>query len=510
MQTSANADPATPSFALSETHQRKVVFLLCLAAALHVLIFSAVFPFFNVLDEQEHFDLVVRYSHANIPRAAGPLCDEVLDYVAIYYSSEYLLPPASFPGGKIPPPPWTLPINVTAKHFLTDVALWKAKVKNKEASQPPLYYALAAMWWHLGKWLGLDGGHILYWVRFLNAFIVVTLVWIGYVAAQTIFPENCFLRLGVPTLIAFIPQTGFYSINNDVLSPVCFGTVFLCVIKLLRAENPDVRLGILAGLALAATFLTKISNLPLLAVSAAAILFKAAQLAKAGKLRAALPTFFALALCAGLPTLSWLAWCKYNFGDFTGTAAKIQILGWTHKPFTEWWYHPIFTSYGLWTFLSGLMATFWQGEFLWHRQPLALPSVDIIYILVSIILVIIALLNLGPHSKNSTTLQRHALWFGFACFAASVVFLGFLSLTYDFHDCFYPSREHPYFSSGRLLLGALIPFLLLFVYGLDRALGNFGSTTKFSVLAGFILFMLVSENTIDWPVFQNSWNWFHM
>ena len=45
----------------------------------------------------------------------------------------------------------------------------------------------------------------------------------------------------------------------------------------------------------------------------------------------------------------WLAWCKHAFGDFSGTAAKIQFLGWTHKPFAEWWHHPIFTPHGFWT-----------------------------------------------------------------------------------------------------------------------------------------------------------------
>ena len=60
------------------------------------------------------------------------------------------------------------------------------------------------------------------------------------------------------------------------------------------------------------------------------------------------------------------------------------------------------------------------------------------------------------------------------------------------------------------MLGALIPFLLLFIYGLDCALKNFGNAAKFSALAGFILFMLVTEIAIDWPVFPNPYNWFHM
>jgi hypothetical protein len=122
----------------------------------------------------------------------------------------------------------------------------------------------------------------------------------------------------------------------------------------------------------------------------------------------------------------------------------------------------------------------------------------------------IALLNLLPHSKTMTAAQRQALWFGFCCFAAAVAFLGFLSIIYDFHNCIYPSREYPYFISGRLMLGALIPFMLLFVYGLDRAMQKFGNAARFSVLGAFILFMLVTEITIDWPIFPNAYNWFHM
>jgi hypothetical protein len=87
--------------------------------------------------------------------------------------------------------------------------------------------------------------------------------------------------------------------------------------------------------------------------------------------------------------------------------------------------------------------------------------------------------------------------------------LFFLSVIYDYHGDF-PSRNHPFFTSGRLLLGALVPFMLLFVHGIDRALKNFGGRAKFLVLAAIIAFMLISEITIDWPVFSNPYNWFHM
>ena len=223
----------------------------------------------------------------------------------------------------------------------------------------------------------------------------------------------------------------------------------------------------------------------------------------------ATPALFSFAICAGLPVALWLLWCKIIFGDFTGSDAKIRFLGWTYKPFADWWQHPIFTLHGFWTFLSGNLATLWQGETLWHRKPLALHGVDSFYAVLSAGLLALALVALLQRPAVTTTPQWRALAFAFGCFAATVAFFAWLSIIYDFQDCFYPSRVHPYFTSGRLLLGALIPFLLLFLFGLDRALTRFSNTAKFTMLTGIILFMLISEITIDWPVFQNPYNWFH-
>ena len=149
-----------PPAAFSGTGERKIIFLLSLLAAVHVFIFSATFPFFNNVDEQVHLDLVVRYSHLAIPRALDTPCAEVLPFISVYGTVEYLWPPESQPGGRIAPPPWTLPINLIAENLQAKEAIWKAKVKNHEASQPPLYYAVAGGWWQLGKAVGFDGGHL--------------------------------------------------------------------------------------------------------------------------------------------------------------------------------------------------------------------------------------------------------------------------------------------------------------------------------------------------------------
>jgi hypothetical protein len=218
-----------------------------------------------------------------------PVSTEVVPYATLYGSPEYAGIPANYPGGQFPPPPWTQSLEKVRPVLVAKTAVWRA-VTNYEAAQPPLYYTLAALWWRLGKGCGFHDGRLLYWLRFLNLLIVATLVWLGFAAARLVFPGRRFLRLGVPALLAFIPQSAFYSIQNDVLSPLAFGMAFICLVRLLRAEIPGVRLGTLTGLALAATFLTKISNLPLLAMSGLVVLFKIGCLARSGKLRAARPS----------------------------------------------------------------------------------------------------------------------------------------------------------------------------------------------------------------------------
>lgn len=495
-----------------EANERKWVLLLSCAAAIHVFIFSAAFPLFNNVDEQKHFDLVVKYAQGDIPRNLETVSAESARYIVLYGSLEYLGNPTNFPDEKFPPPPWTWP--QTDEKFrqaiLAKEAMWQSGT-NHECSQPPLYYALAGFDWRVGQWCGFKDGRLLYWLRFLNIFVISALVGLGYIAARVVFPEQRFPRLAVPALLAFIPQGTFYSISNDVLSPLCFGAAFICLIRWWRGEIPNLRLGIFLGLALAATGLTKMSNLPLLALSAVVVLLKILQLGKTGKLRAAWLSLLGLMLCAGMPMGIWLAWCKHNFGDFTGSAPKIQNLGWTLKPFGEWWHHPIFTPQGLWTFLSKLIGTCWQGEFWWHRQPMVLPVVNYVYVISTLLLLGVAVAILCRRFVAANRPPQDALWLALGSLVVSVVFLGFLSIIYDFHDCFYPSREFPYFASGRLMLGALAPFILLFVFGLDRALSPVKNhSVKLLVLLGIIVFMLVSEIVTDWPVFPNAYNWFHL
>ena len=94
---------------------------------------------------------------------------------------------------------------------------------------------------------------------------------------------------------------------------------------------------------------------------------------------------------------------------------------------------------------------------------------------------------------------------------AGIVFLALLSIQFDFGESTGPTRIHPYFTAGRLLSGALIPFALMYVYGIAFLLrrakradlaavdsrGNCRQSSPFQ------------KSIANRDVFASEHNWFH-
>ena len=486
-------------------NERLLILLLCLAAALRIFIYSAAFPFFSNVDEDLHFDVITQYSHAQVPRSFDRLKDDTLNWIVPYASPEFLSSPEQFPGARFPGPLWKRSWSEIEPEIAVTRATWSSEI-NFQSSQPPLYYALATGWWWIGKQIGLAGIQSLYWIRFLNALIIALIVWLGYVTARMITPTRADLQVGVPLLLAFVPQNVFYAMNNDVLSPVCFGTLFLCVLQWLRTNAPSFFLGALTGLAIAAAWLTKLSNVPLAAV-AFVIIFASLVVIIRRAPRAGLVALPAIVLCTAIPICSWMLWTKSHFGDLTGSTSKIALLGWTRKPPGDWWQHPIFTPRGLWTFWSDLIATFWRGEVSWHGQPLHCAVADGFYASSTLIFVAAAIVGLRK-SAGLTAFQRQAIGSAILIFLVGVASLALLSIQFDFGNCINPSRAHPYFTSGRLLSGALIPFALVYVYGVALLCGRIG--TGLPVVGLVVVFVTASEIWVNRLVFVSEHNWFRL
>jgi hypothetical protein len=486
-------------------NERKLILLLCIAAALRIFIFAAAFPFFSNVDEDLHFDLIMKYSLGRIPRMFDLLSNESLDLIVPYASPEFLQTPDQFPDGKFPQPLWKQSGPEAAEVMDVTRTVWSRET-NFESSEPPLYYVLGAAWLRLGRDIRLGGIESLYWIRFLNVPLIALVVWLGHVSARTIALESLHLRIGVPLLLAFIPQNVFFSINSDVLSPIWVGTLFLFILRWLQPEVPTLWLGICTGLTLAAAYLTKLANLPLLCVALVAIVITCSRPASWRRI----PAFAALAGCAAIPIGAWMIWSKYNFGDVTGSTTKTVLLGWTRKPFADWWHHPIFTLRGLAIFWSDLLASFWRGEMKWHSLPLGLPIADAFYSISSLFFLFFALSGMRKRVGLSL-LQRKVLAIASLSFLAEVAFFALLSIQFDFGNCINPSLEHPYFTSGRLMSGALVPFALLYVYGLERFCRFFGAK-RFSLLILTVIMALVtaSEVIVNRAAFTSEHNWFHL
>jgi hypothetical protein len=484
-----------------------LVLLLCFLAALRVFVFSAAFPFFSNIDEDLHFDLITQYSDGRVPTNFDPLQDKTLNWIVPYASPEFLFTPDQFPGAKFPPPLWKQSGPEVEPEMAATKTAWSSEI-NFESSQPPLYYILASLWWWAGKHIGLTGIQFLYWIRFLNVPLIAIMVCLGYAIARMVAPDRVDLRVGVPLLLAFIPQNVFYAMNNDVLSPVCFGALFLCVLQWLRANSATFSLGALTGLAITATYLTKLSNLPLIAVALVVILATLLVITRRTP-RAGMIALAAIVFCAAVPIGSWMLRTKYQFGDLTGSAAKIALLGWTRKPFADWWQHPIFTLPGVWVFWSDLIASFWRGEVKWHAQVLHCQVVDRFYAISSVALLIAALTGLRKKAALSA-FQRQAIGVAVLSFIVSIGFLAFLSIQFDFGDCINPSRAHPYFTSGRLLSGALIPFALFYVYGVSYLFHRINSAVPLIIIGLIVGFVTASEIYTNRTVFASDHNWFHL
>ncbi|MCX6294939.1 MAG: DUF2142 domain-containing protein [Bacteroidetes bacterium] len=480
---------------------------ICILAAVRVFVYASAFPFFNNTDEQVHFDLVMKYSQGHIPRSLETISPVTADYIVRYESKEFNDNPSNYPGQKFPPPIWKLPKENVQSYINEGVALWSSHY-NENSLQAPLYYMVAGIWTKLGSLLGIKGGWLLYWIRDFNILLIMLLVWIAYRAASMLFPDDNFVIIGVPLMVALLPQDTFYSIQSDVLSPVCFGLAFIGMIHFMKADAPSPRQGIFAGLAIAATVFVKISNLPLFFIEILAIIYLVFRSWKSEQLKQTIKPILLFALCAIIPVVIWFLWNQNNYGDITASAEKVQRLGWTHKPFLKWFDHPIFTLHGAWTFWTGLMITFWRGEFTWWATSIGMQTMDIFYCFSSILFPFIAILSINKFKNEN---QRNMSWFSFWCFASLVFFMVTLSLSFDFGACRYPSKGVPYFYSGRLISAALIPFSLLFIQGIGHTLSLI-KRENLRIIILILLFILisVSEIVVNSPAFSSQFNMFHM
>ena len=491
---------------------------LVLFAAARVLAYASAYPFFNGVDEHQHFDAVVKYGRGLLPGDEEMRFEPATAQAILRLASpEYLRRPEEMPGGRVPTPeekagklPDRAPAIVRARRRLEASA-------SLQHSGPPLYYALAGVWYDLGLALGLRGLASLYFVRWLDALLVAGLVGVSFVGLRRWRPGEPLLYLGAPAVLAFLPNDFEYSISNDVLSPVLGAAAFFALLAVAEAARPRRASLLAAGAAVAACFLTKYSNLYLAAVAAVAF---ACWLRRWRRRRAPLAEVAAwgwAVLAAALPAGLWVLRNLLVVGSPTGQHRKIARAGWTLKPVSDWLDHPIYSLEGIWAFLSHFFAILWSGEISWGGEPLRLAALDDFQVASSIGLLGLAAAGWAlrrPAAPFAPGGPRPALeGLALAAVGSALGILAFLSTVFDFGYASRPDNDFPYLASGRYVATFLLPFAVLYVRGLEvlcAPLPGAGARRAPWVLLGTIgITVTVAEAWLSIPVFRSPWNWFH-
>jgi hypothetical protein len=491
---------------------RKLIIAICVYAGLRILLFAAAFPLFNNVDERVHLMSIQMYAQGHLPGKDLPRMDPGLAraYLA-YWSPEYGRTQEDLDRNGINAPVWQL--SEQAKDLTYTKAIYAQKLEewlrrpNFEAQAPPLYYVVAAAWYKLGAALGIRDWALLYWLRFLNSILYGLFVWLAYRFVRKVYPSRSFLSLAVPGLLAVFPLDVFFGMNRDVLSPLLCAAALLLMANALTTKTTQYQPLLLASFLVGLSFLVEISNFVLYG-ALAATLWIWLHRSHAGSRQKVWVVSAGAAAAFLFPSL-WMLRNYLVIGDLTAGRAKMSVLGWTVNSLAEVLHHPLFSRHGMCYFLVQLTENFWHGEYGWHGMRMRSAGADWFYVISSAFMILIFAVDFVRRRRTLAQLQEWAGSQSLLLVASSVLFLAALSVAFDYHNHGYPSRLYPYFVSGRIICGVLLPFVLIYASGLELVANRFQRwVPPVAVLACLMLFITISDIRVRGTVFSSPYNFF--
>lgn len=497
-------------------HEITIIVVLCTLAAVRIAVNCAGYPFFNNVDEQAHFEMVYRFAYGQAPHGIQQYSHDAGRLIAIYNSPEYFHTPDESTQAGLVAPPWWKPhpeqnpvVQILVGIFDGTVATSVGK-RNHEHMQPPAYYMVAGPWYRLGKAIGLNDLMAIYWIRLLNVIAFTLIVWFSYVFVKRTYPERKYLHFGVPALLAFLPQDVYYSITNDIATPLFFGAAFYNLIVIYGPKARSYAFYVGTGLCVGLSVLTKTSAFPIAILMFVVAALKLRDCLREGTHRAELPRLLAMGAAAALPVAIWFGYNHHFIGTFTANPQYIELTGWRVKSFSEMWDHPILTAAGFWQFWFATLASYWRGEIVWLKNVLAWRGCDMFYAISSAVFPFAFVVSIWQYRTKRAKMVMFADVLSVAAFALSIGMLMAMSMRYDFGMWQSPSREFPYFAGGRLISGTLIPFCAVYLMGMSKLLSSVGlKRWRGPALAAIVILMIVSETLLSAPVFGSRWNFFH-
>lgn len=248
------------------------------------------------------------------------------------------------------------------QHYVADYPL------NSEVIQPPFYHVVAAKIAET-----LPGGMLatLYELRFLSVVLGTLVVFLTWLIARRIFPNERWIAIATTAFVALQPQFSFEAaiVNHDIL--IILLVTFVCYLAFVGIESGFTWwLSLIIGLVCVAGMWTKVNFGLILPVVGIALLIAAwdelrHQAARAWRVAIARLVGNAI-LTIGLPLIAILPWFARNYGlygDPTG-AARLQEVS-DYGLSASGWTEMIFSA----PFWRGRLDDFW-GNFGWREIPL--------------------------------------------------------------------------------------------------------------------------------------------
>ena len=113
--------------------------------------------------------------------------------------------------------------------------------------------------------------------------------------------------------------------------------------------------------------------------------------------------------------------------------------------------------------------------------------------------------------RSGEKLQRVNGYLSLYLILAAYLFMAAISLPYDFHDCVNPSRAHPFFVSGRIIIGVLLPFAIMYLSGFETLFEPIRRYVHPLIpFAVFAIFVTVTELIVRGDIFHSAFNFFSL
>ena len=429
---------------------RRAVVVVLLLGLFQTLLMIAIIPPWQGPDETRHFEYVrLLYDKGRLLTAKDtslPIQQEILesmqrhDYWRFGYTQfpyDPQNPPASFKDVYWPIDPYWL-------------------------FQPPVYYVMAASALVPVAHAPVDTQ--LYALRLISLLPGLLTIWVAFLVARELFPDDPQLTVGIPAFVALLPMQAFINgtVSNDQLAEL-FASLFFLGIVLFYKRGWSVDRGVLVAGSLVLALLTKRTALVCVVVLfVAALHYALRKLPAAGARRRSLFVAGAFVLLAVPLALFILApgWVDWVLRVYLFLPPGTQLAQFSPLDHPE-----ILGLFGF--FLRGLFESFW-GRFGWLNGRLA----PFWYLMMGG-MTAIAFLGIGewfmrpaksrPERKNW---QRDVI----AIFAGSLLLAIVLAVGREFRTWSHfviTRHDLTIFSipQGRYIFPVMIPIATLFVLG---------------------------------------------